>query len=148
MVLHWHKLLAGDEPGHGAQNARTPAPGRAAPASTSPVAPPPLPAFSAAAPTSNRPTVVPSPTPWPRPACVLQASGPGADRNRLLKDLNAMKAMGLTQLRILAATEGPDSEPWRIVPSLTPVRALLRRCAASAPLLPLPSRSFALLRAS
>lgn len=33
-----------------------------------------------------------------------------------------MKAMGLTQLRVLAATEGPDSEPWRIVPSLQPVR--------------------------
>lgn len=39
--------------------------------------------------------------------------------------------MGVTQLRILAATEGPDSEPWRIVPSLQPAR---RRCLAAATL--------------
>lgn len=31
--------------------------------------------------------------------------------------------MGVTNVRIIGATEGPDSEPWRIVPSLQPVRA-------------------------
>lgn len=35
------------------------------------------------------------------------------------------QGMGVTNLRILGATEGPDTEPWRIVPSLQPVRAAL-----------------------
>ena len=43
-----------------------------------------------------------------------------ADRERLRADLDALKAAGVTQLRVLGAAEGPDSEPWRIAPSLTP----------------------------
>jgi len=37
-----------------------------------------------------------------------------------MADLDALQKAGVTQLRILGSTEGPDSEPWRIVPSLQP----------------------------
>ena len=50
----------------------------------------------------------------------LGASGPSGNRTRLGLDLDALAAAGITQLRILGASEGPDSEPWRIVPSLQP----------------------------
>ena len=50
----------------------------------------------------------------------LAASGPSGDRERLRSDLDALAAAGVTQLRVLGAAEGPDSEPWRIAPSLTP----------------------------
>ncbi len=50
----------------------------------------------------------------------LGAAGPSGDRARLRRDLDALLAAGVTQLRVLGATEGPDSEPWRIVPSLQP----------------------------
>ncbi len=50
----------------------------------------------------------------------LGAQGPSGDRARLVRDLDALRAAGVTQLRVLGASEGPDSEPWRIVPSLQP----------------------------
>ena len=50
----------------------------------------------------------------------LGSAGAGGDRARLRADLDALKAAGVTQLRVLGAAEGPDSEPWRIAPSLTP----------------------------
>ena len=40
------------------------------------------------------------------------------NRKRLLRELDQLQSLGLTNLRIIAATEGPDSEPWRIVPAL------------------------------
>ena len=48
------------------------------------------------------------------------ASGPGSDRPRLLKDLDALARAGVTTVRILGASEGPDTEPWRVTPSLQP----------------------------
>ena len=50
----------------------------------------------------------------------LGAAGASGDRQRLRADLDALAAAGVTQLRVLGAAEGPDSEPWRIAPSLTP----------------------------
>jgi mannan endo-1,4-beta-mannosidase len=44
--------------------------------------------------------------------------GPGGDRQQLLRELDEMKANGITNLRIMAATEGPDREPLRMVPAL------------------------------
>mgnify|MGYP000031117856 FL=1 len=42
------------------------------------------------------------------------------DRARLVRELDRLRAIGVTNLRVMAATEGPDSEPWRIVPSVQP----------------------------
>ena len=48
----------------------------------------------------------------------LASTGPGGDRTRLEAELDHLKALGITNLRVMAGSEGPDSEPWRIVPSL------------------------------
>jgi mannan endo-1,4-beta-mannosidase len=48
----------------------------------------------------------------------LASPGPGGDRQRLLRELDDMKAHGITNLRIMAASEGPDTAPLRIVPAL------------------------------
>jgi mannan endo-1,4-beta-mannosidase len=48
----------------------------------------------------------------------LASRGPGGDRQQLLRELDDMKAHGITNLRIMAASEGPDTEPLRIVPAL------------------------------
>jgi mannan endo-1,4-beta-mannosidase len=48
----------------------------------------------------------------------LAASGPSGDRPRLARELDRLQKLGIGNLRIMAATEGPDSEPWRIVPAL------------------------------
>ena len=48
------------------------------------------------------------------------ASGPGSDRPRLLRDLDALARAGVTHVRVLGASEGPDTEPWRVTPSLQP----------------------------
>ncbi|WP_170319540.1 glycoside hydrolase 5 family protein [Polyangium spumosum] len=50
----------------------------------------------------------------------LGAEGPEGDRARLARELDRLAALGVTNLRILAATEGPESEPWRILPVLQP----------------------------
>lgn len=42
------------------------------------------------------------------------------NRARLIRELDRLRALGVTNLRIMAATEGPDSEPWRIVPTVQP----------------------------
>lgn len=39
---------------------------------------------------------------------------------RLRRELDRLQKLGIKNLRILAATEGPDTEPWRIVPSVQP----------------------------
>lgn len=41
-------------------------------------------------------------------------------RPRLLAELDQLQALGVTNLRIMAAGEGPDTEPWRVTPSLQP----------------------------
>lgn len=50
----------------------------------------------------------------------LGAAGEGGDRPRLIRELDQLSAMGVKNLRIMAASEGPDTEPWRVVPSLQP----------------------------
>jgi mannan endo-1,4-beta-mannosidase len=48
----------------------------------------------------------------------LASQGPGGDRARLRRELDRLHALGIDNLRIIAATEGPDTEPWRIVPAV------------------------------
>ena len=48
----------------------------------------------------------------------LASHGPGGNRRQFLHELDEMKARGITNLRIIAASEGPDTEPLRIVPAL------------------------------
>ena len=50
----------------------------------------------------------------------LGSKGEGGDRARLVRELDALKKLGINNLRILALTEGPDSEPFRIIPSVQP----------------------------
>jgi mannan endo-1,4-beta-mannosidase len=39
-------------------------------------------------------------------------------RERLVRELDRLQALGITNLRIMGGSEGPDNEPYRIVPSL------------------------------
>jgi mannan endo-1,4-beta-mannosidase len=48
----------------------------------------------------------------------LASKGAGGNRRQFLRELDEMKAHGITNLRIVAASEGPDTEPLRIVPAL------------------------------
>ncbi len=48
----------------------------------------------------------------------LGSAGAGGDRERLRRELSALRSLGVTNLRIMVGTEGPDTEPWRIAPSL------------------------------
>ncbi len=48
------------------------------------------------------------------------ASSETGDRARLIRELDRLSELGLTNLRIMAASEGPDHEPWRVIPSLQP----------------------------
>jgi len=40
------------------------------------------------------------------------------DRDRLKRELDQLKELGLCNLRIMASSEGPDSSPWRVSPTL------------------------------
>ncbi len=42
------------------------------------------------------------------------------DRPKLLRELEHLKQLGITNLRLMASSEGPDTAPWRVVPSLQP----------------------------
>jgi len=46
--------------------------------------------------------------------------GNDAGWDQVRRDLDGMQAIGINLLRIIGATEGPDTEPLRIVPSLQP----------------------------
>ena len=57
------------------------------------------------------------------------ADAVGGDRPRLLRELDRLQALGVSNIRVLAASEGPDREswfvlgaptPWRILPSMQP----------------------------
>ncbi|WNJ21586.1 beta-mannosidase [Pontibacter sp. G13] len=48
----------------------------------------------------------------------LGASGPIGNRSRLVQELDQLQQFGVRNLRIMASGEGPDSAPFRIVPSL------------------------------
>ena len=41
-----------------------------------------------------------------------------ADKERLIRELDHLQSLGINNLRIMAASEGPDTEPWRMVPAL------------------------------
>lgn len=42
----------------------------------------------------------------------------GGERARLGRELDQLLELGITNLRVMASSEGPNSEPWRIVPAL------------------------------
>lgn len=41
-------------------------------------------------------------------------------RARLIRELDQLQSLGINNLRIMAASEGPDTEPWRMSPALQP----------------------------
>lgn len=47
----------------------------------------------------------------------LAADTIGGNRERLLKELDFMKAHGIDNLRILVGAEGPDNQPFRVTPT-------------------------------
>jgi len=51
-------------------------------------------------------------------AAILASPGLYGDRPRLLRELDFMKANGITNIRVQAGAEGPDNEPFRVTPSL------------------------------
>ncbi len=53
-------------------------------------------------------------------ALSLASRGPGGDRARLDRELDLLAERGLTNVRVMAGTEGPNSAPYRIVPALQP----------------------------
>jgi mannan endo-1,4-beta-mannosidase len=46
------------------------------------------------------------------------AADEGGDRQRLGAELDHLQRLGVTNLRVMAASEGPDSAPYRMVPAL------------------------------
>jgi hypothetical protein len=48
----------------------------------------------------------------------LGSKGIGGDRPRLLRELDALEKLGVTNLRVVAGSEGPDAQPFRIIPSM------------------------------
>jgi len=44
----------------------------------------------------------------------------GGDRARPSRELDRLMNAGVVNLRVMAASEGPDTEPYRMVPSLQP----------------------------
>lgn len=49
---------------------------------------------------------------------LLASAGEGGDRARLSDELDSLKAMGITNLRVLAGAEGPDGTPYKVAPTL------------------------------
>ncbi|CAF1048261.1 unnamed protein product [Adineta steineri] len=50
----------------------------------------------------------------------LASPGPGGNRPRLLRELDRLHSLGVDNLRLQAGSEGPNTEPWRIIPSMQP----------------------------
>jgi mannan endo-1,4-beta-mannosidase len=48
----------------------------------------------------------------------LGAEHPSGDRARLVRELDRMAELGIRNLRVMAATEGPAGEPWRVHPAV------------------------------
>jgi len=53
-------------------------------------------------------------------ALPLARDGNTAGWDQLRRDLDSLQGAGINMLRIMGGTEGPDTEPYRIVPSLQP----------------------------
>lgn len=49
---------------------------------------------------------------------ILGTAGQYGDRDRLLRELDHMKGIGITNLRVMVGPEGPDNEPFRVTPAL------------------------------
>ena len=50
----------------------------------------------------------------------LGVNGAGGGREQLGRELDRLRQLGVTNLRVMASSEGPDAEPHRMVPSLEP----------------------------
>lgn len=50
----------------------------------------------------------------------LGSEGPAGDQQRLVRELDRLQSLGINNLRVMASSEGPDTEPWRVKPSLQP----------------------------
>ena len=48
----------------------------------------------------------------------LGSNGEGGNRARLMRELDRLSSMGVKNLRVMAGSEGPDTEPYRIVPAM------------------------------
>ena len=48
----------------------------------------------------------------------MAMAGPRGDRQRLASELDLLQELGVNNVRILAAFEGPDSEPYRATPAM------------------------------
>jgi mannan endo-1,4-beta-mannosidase len=48
----------------------------------------------------------------------LGSAGEAGDRARLVRELDRLQALGVTNLRVMAASEGPRGEPWRVHPAV------------------------------
>lgn len=68
------------------------------------------------------------PPPARRYGANLGSAGARGDRRRLLAELDSLQALGVSHVRILGASEGPDTEPWRMAPALMPCPVRRRRC--------------------
>ncbi len=49
---------------------------------------------------------------------ILGSQGVYGDRERLMRELDQMKSIGIDNLRVLVGAEGPDNEPFRVTPAL------------------------------
>lgn len=43
---------------------------------------------------------------------------PGGDRDRLVRELDQLASRGITNLRVMAGSEGPNDAPYRVVPAM------------------------------
>ncbi len=48
----------------------------------------------------------------------LGVNGDKGDREALVRELDSLRELGLTNLRVMASSEGPNTEPYRMVPAL------------------------------
>ncbi len=48
----------------------------------------------------------------------IGSNGQDGDRDRLLRELDHLNKIGVKNLRVMGASEGPDTEPWRMRPAL------------------------------
>ncbi|MFL5307194.1 MAG: cellulase family glycosylhydrolase [Polyangia bacterium] len=51
----------------------------------------------------------------------LGSTAAGGDRARLTRELDRLQLLGVNNIRMVASAEGPDTAPYRIVPSLMPM---------------------------